>query len=641
MLRYFFLFIVFTITFSQVNAQQCNGSLGEPIINFTFGAGSNPGAALSTATTAYQYVPNDCPNDGSYTVRNNSGGCFGNTWHVLTNDHTGNTNGYFMLVNARVEPSAFYIDTVRGLCSNSTYEFAAWIMNVNVPSACGGNTINPDITFTIEKVDGTILQSNTTNNIATSSVPTWKKYSLIFNTPSGVSNIVLRMTNNAAGGCGNDLALDDITFRACGPSITNTIIGEPDSTSAAHCEGILKTYNFSCSISTGLNNPSYQWQQSINNGLFTDMLGENNFTLNKTFLTNNPVGIYKYRLAVAEAGNINSISCRTLSKEYVITINKKPITTASNTGACQNKTLQLNATGGDNYTWTGPNNFTATIADTTIQNIQPAQNGKYYVLVKNINGCTNLDSTTVIVKPSPLATNAFIDSSICEGNQIKLIANGGIKYEWIPTTFLDDPAISSPTCKPTADIKYKVAVSNVFNCSDTAYCSIKVVKKLEVDAGADIVTIANKNILLKGTITGDFLNYNWYPNEFINNVSILNPMVNPPTDKKYYLTASNGCYTITDSVYIKMYNGIFIPNTFTPNGDNKNDTWNIPALEAYPSHELKVYNRYGEIVFERKQSFKTWDGKYKGETMPVGVYVYIIDLKNGSALLKGTLLLSK
>ena len=114
------------------------GSLGDPLINITFGAGANPGPPLTAATTGYQYLAADCPNDGFYTVRNNTINCFSNSWHSLRADHTGDPNGYFMLVNASIQPSVFYLDTVKGLCTNTTYEFAAWIANVLKSTACNG-----------------------------------------------------------------------------------------------------------------------------------------------------------------------------------------------------------------------------------------------------------------------------------------------------------------------------------------------------------------------------------------------------------------------------------------------------------------------------------------------------------------------
>lgn len=128
--------IIILLSVMDAVAQLCQGSLSDPIVNITFGAGSNPGASLSAATTAYGYGLNDCPVDGFYTVRNNSNDCFGSSWHSLSADHTGNPNGYFMLVNASLLPSAFYADTVKDLCSNTTFEFTAWIINVLRPTAC-------------------------------------------------------------------------------------------------------------------------------------------------------------------------------------------------------------------------------------------------------------------------------------------------------------------------------------------------------------------------------------------------------------------------------------------------------------------------------------------------------------------------
>src|SRR4051812_23571439 len=89
-------------------AQLCNGSLGDPVIHIDFGSGNNPGPSLRAATTFYNYVPGDCPNDGFYTVRSNTSACFGSTWYSVNEDHTpGDVNGYFMLVNASFQPGDF------------------------------------------------------------------------------------------------------------------------------------------------------------------------------------------------------------------------------------------------------------------------------------------------------------------------------------------------------------------------------------------------------------------------------------------------------------------------------------------------------------------------------------------------------
>lgn len=80
---------------------------------------------------------------------------------------------------------------------------------------------------------------------------------------------------------------------------------------------------------------------------------------------------------------------------------------------------------------------------------------------------------------------------------------------------------------------------------------------------------------------------------------------------------------------------IIPPNTFTPNGDGINDTWTIANLINYPGCQVYIYNRAGTLVMESKGYNKAWDGTYQGKTLPVGVYYYIIDLKNGTRSVSG------
>ena len=637
-------FVLGTLLFIQsyANAQTCQGSLGDPIVNFTFGSGSNPGMPLPATT--YTFFANDCPTDGSYTIRNNTNSCFGNTWHALPTDHTGDANGYFMLINAAVSSGTFYIDTVRGLCPNTTYEFAAWIMNVLKPSACNGNGSQPNITFSIEKTDGTILQTNSTGNIFATQSPTWNRQPFLFTTTSAVSDVVLRMVNIAPGGCGNDLAIDDITFRPCGPLLTPTITNAGNQTTTEFCKGEIKSYTFNCTVSAGFTNAEYQWQHSFNGSAFTSIAGANTTFLQVQYPSSSPVGIYTYRLLAAEAGNISSLQCRILSASITITIKQSPVAVvSSNSPICQNDTIKLSASGGSIFDWQGPNGFISNVGNPTIANAQFLNQGKYYVKVTDGNGCSVLDSTIVALSPAPSASVSFMDSTICSAEKILLSAGGGVEYKWNPVQFLTTPDQANTFANPLSSIKYIVTVKNAGGCTDTASVNLNVVKKPVVNAGPDQTIIAGKMISLAGSIIGDAASFEWSPNQFINNVNILNPLVNTPSDFQYFLTATapNNCGIVKDSMQIKIYNGIFIPNAFTPNGDTKNETWNVPALEAYPLHTMAIYNRYGQLVFERKKSFLPWNGMFKGNILPPGAYTYVIDLKNGSPLLKGTLLLLK
>ena len=633
-------FVSLLIRFN-VTAQLCQGSLGDPIVNITFGSGANPGNSLSAATTAYQYFSNDCPSDGFYTVRNSTSGCFGDSWHRLSIDHTGNGNGYFMLVNSSFEPSAFYVDRVKGLCGNTTYEFAAWVVNVLKQSACNGMGIKPNLTFSIEKIDGTILQSYNSGDIPSQSVPLWQQFGFFFTTPASVSDVVLRIFNNAIGGCGNDLALDDITFRACGPKITPSITSNP-STTAVVCQGNARSFTFTCNVSAGFNNPVFQWQQNSNNGTWTDIAGATTTNLTKNFAANVAVGNYNFRMTASEYGNSASLQCRVVADPLTVQVVTNPLPNTTNSGpSCENTQLLLTTTDGNQYAWTGVNNFLATGSMVAINSIQQNQAGKYFVLVTNSNGCTHLDSTVVKVNPLPTAVVNFSSATICTGDNIQVKSSGGVSYAWLPASALSSDNVADPVASPIITTQYVVTVTNQFACVDTASVLVTVNEKPTANAGPDKTIIKGRSILLQGTATGQSLEYSWLPPVYIDNAQLLQPLVNPPADMNYILTvtSANGCGTATDIMHVFVFKDIFIPKAFSPNGDGLNDTWKIPALAAFPAFELSVFNRFGQVVFQNKNTNLPWDGRYKGVPVPAGVYVYAIDLKKFPGILKGSVLI--
>ena len=89
----------------------------------------------------------------------------------------------------------------------------------------------------------------------------------------------------------------------------------------------------------------------------------------------------------------------------------------------------------------------------------------------------------------------------------------------------------------------------------------------------------------------------------------------------------------------KSKKSIIIPNVFSPNGDNINDTWVIRGLVEYESCRVEIYNRYGQLLFQSFGYKQPWDGTYKGQAMPVATYYYIINLKPGEAPLSGSVTL--
>ena len=629
--------VIFLLFTNLANAQLCQGSLGDPIVNITFGSGANPGQPFSAATTTYVYTSADCPADGYYAIRNNTSTCFG-AWHTITADHTGDPNGYFMLVNASYNPSAFYLDTVHGLCSNTTFEFAAWIANVLMAGQGCQPSIKPDLTFTIEKTDGTVLQTYNTGGIPEQSTFTWQQMGFYFTTPPGIQDIVLRIVNNASGGCGNDLALDDITFRPCGPTIIASIDGSP-ATSLSFCAGSPHSVTFTGSVMSGLSNPLMQWQQNINGGGWQDITGATGTSLLQNYVATQTPGTYQYRLTAVAAGSLTI--CRTTSQVLSITI----MTTltgivSSNAPLCAGNTLQLSVTGNAQYQWTGVNGFTATGTSVSIPNAQAAQSGKYYVQASAAGACPYSDSIAVIISPAPVAT-VSPDTSICESESVQLTSSGGTTYQWLPSTGLSADNIANPVATPADTTSYMVIVSTGPTCRDTAYVVVNVGARLTVNAGPDKSILKGETTTLNGTVNGANITYNWTPTSYITDVTSLTPQVSPPTDIDYILstTADGACSIGSDTVHVFVFPDIYIPNAFTPNRDGHNDTWRIPALKAIPVFELSVFSRWGQLIYHTKINDIGWNGQFKGIDQPSGGYVYMLNIGNGKRLLKGVVML--
>ena len=628
-------FLLLTFSFpSKIFAQLCQGSLGDPVVNITFGAGSNPGAALNNINS-YTYFPADCPNDGSYTIANSTSNCFGSTWHSVSEDHTpGDVNGYMMVVNASFNPGDFFVKTVDGLCQNTTYEFASWILNILKPNACNGVGIKPNITFNIETTSGTVLQSYQTGDISATNFPEWKQYGFFFSTTAGINSVVLRMTNNAPGGCGNDLLLDDITFRACGPLVTANISGSPDSVDV--CTGDNSIFTLQANVSAGYNDPVYQWQLSTNNGAaWTNIAGATNTTFVRPSVTT--PGIYLYRFAVSERSNMNISSCSILSNVIAIGVNKYPVIAASNYGSCTGDTLSFNANDGVLFSWTGPMNFTSTAQSPFIPKAVPGNSGTYYVNVTSGKGCISRDSTIASINITPVV-NAGSDTSVCEGSGIQLNSTGNniISYQWSPASEISNPNILNPIAFPIQTTLYTLTVANN-ECKASDSVMIVVNKNPKADAGPDKVIIDGQSVVLNGIASGTDVTYAWTPTEYMTAPGTLTPSVKPPINEIYtlHVISNKGCGTATDNVLVKVFKKLFIPNAFTPNNDGINDTWFIETLEAYPNADVKVFNRFGQMVFDNHGVNKPWDGTFKGILLSSGAYAYIIDLKNNSQLIRG------
>lgn len=200
-----------------------------------------------------------------------------------------------------------------------------------------------------------------------------------------------------------------------------------------------------------------------------------------------------------------------------------------------------------------------------------------------------------------------------------------------------DPAVAGVG---THTIRYTFT-SNT-GCVDYKGQTITIYPIVNVNAGPDRTVLEDATITLEPIVTGNALQYLWTPNQYLNNNSILNPVVSGVQDITYTLnvTGTGGCI-FSDQVFVKVLKFPNVPNTFTPNNDGINDTWMIDHLADYPNVRVQVFNRYGQLVFERKGYTKPWDGTMNGKSLPFGTYYYVIEPGNGRKPVTGYVTLIK
>jgi len=117
-----------------------------------------------------------------------------------------------------------------------------------------------------------------------------------------------------------------------------------------------------------------------------------------------------------------------------------------------------------------------------------------------------------------------------------------------------------------------------------------------------------------------------------NNGSAENPLAGVPQDEYFVsvtdlLSCTKDTFAFLPTTPISC---VEIPNTFTPNGDGKNDKWQIRDIDIYPNCVLKVFNKLGRLIFESNKGYtELWDGTYSGNALPTDTYYYVLDLANG------------
>lgn len=338
----------------------------------------------------------------------------------------------------------------------------------------------------------------------------------------------------------------------------------------------------------------------------------------------NPITTTKYYLNIVVSNDQPVIQDSVL----VSVLPLPNIKTNNDTTVCGIASVQLNASGASSYTWMPSTGLT----NTNIVNpvASPLTTTTYTVKGIDLDGCVNTDSVNIIVNSVPQFNITPSDTTMCSGDSILIAASGGDVYNWSPPHDLSNVSSATTKASPSQDITYSVTVTNLTCKTTKVLTSGIIVKQLPV------VTVTKSNDIdclnFESQLNaGGGINYLWSPATYISAINIPNPVVDPPADTKYFVTAfgSNGCKN-QDSILVhsSLSNTeavkFEIANAFTPNNDGVNDCFSVKYWGPADAFEMSIYNRWGQIVFHSNNINNCWDGTYNGMPQPTNAYVYVI-----------------
>ena len=336
----------------------------------------------------------------------------------------------------------------------------------------------------------------------------------------------------------------------------------------------------------------------------------------------------------------NSLNCSSVSSAQSISVHSNPsVSISGDILACQGTSQFYTITNlpSTDYFWTVSGATIVGGVGTNSIEVLFNNEGNATIevtVVNQVSGCSSSDVLTVNTLLAPIAS-AGPDLSICYGDTAQLQASGGTVYNWTPNIGLSASNVSNPYAFPLTTTQYIVEVANG-TCIDRDTMLLTVYPLPVVDAGSDIYIIMSGEC---ATLNGSGgVSYYWQPATGLNNQTINSPEACPTETTVYTLlvTDANGC-SAKDSVIVIVfgYSGdVVLPNTFTPNDDGINDTWVIDGLGAYPENKLVVFNRWGNKVYDAKPYLNDWDGRSIGKPLPDGTYYFVLDLGDGSEIIR-------
>ncbi len=662
------LFIIFCISFfsKEVHAQLgfCQGNSGDPIFTETFGTGLQD-SSLPAETTTYAYANGQDPNDGLYTVSSNSDYF---DWFDV-NDHTPNdTNGRMLIINSSFSAGEFYRTTINGLCENTTYEFSSWLLNLSpLGGFCGSGVIPINVRFEIwDNTDTNLLASGDTGNITSTTSPQWNQFALVFQSLPSQTSVLLKMKNNGAGGCGNDVAIDDIVFKTCGDFVS--VSDGVGNASISICSSQIP-YTTSLTVTPDFSVFSshfYQWQESTDGISWIDIVGETNQNISLAGITTTTF----YRSKVAESMiNLNNSSCNTISDMFQVNIVSVPVMPTIEcweTATFDDASCSWSVTGSQPSTPTGLECWeTATFNNTTCswdiagtQTVQPVIEC-WETVTFNTTTCswdilgaqpeepTGLEcwQTTIFnditcswsvtgaepAQPTDLLCwqTTMFNEAICEW---EIIGTQPLEFRDEFLFICEDETLTleaiSSIANPSYDwvsgeITSSITIDNagIYEVEVTDGCFTEIiafnVTLIEAPVIESIITNGSSiqvNIFNAGNYQYSIDGVNYQFSNVFNNVV--------PTGLYTIYVKPNDCDVVVTQEHFHFYIQKFI----TPNGDGENDFFTLNIAQYFASSEVYIFDRYGKLLFSAKNTNVFWDGTVNGNQLPTSDYWYRIVL---------------
>jgi gliding motility-associated-like protein len=370
------------------------------------------------------------------------------------------------------------------------------------------------------------------------------------------------------------------------------------------------------------------------NFTWTDSLGNNLFQDSSTAVTLS-AGVYNItvtdQLLCSIDTNVTVLEPNTLTLDTLNIIN--PLCSSSSDGS-----VNLITNGGTNpysFVWTDSLGVDLLQDNDTAVGLSA---GIYYALVTDTNGCTAKDTVTLIPVLEILANAGMEDTLVCFGDSLTLTGtssgaiNPSISWNLLGASLSFDSTIIYTFEDSSTYIYDFVFVVSEQTCTDRDSVKITVAPLPTVDAGNDVDLSFGSSFDLGGTPTGPVnSSYIWTPltNFVFESDSIdENPEIEFNSSEIYIVlvTDSNGCIN-SDTIKVNLIPDIVVPSAFSPNGDGINDVWIIEIPQQFTNVTVRVYNRWGSLVYDRAQAGgENWTGNgNNSKSIPVGTYYYIIE----------------